>query len=135
MGGYVSVKYLALAEGTLRAVFGPSGAAEASDPVFIYAGLGDVIPNRIGQAGVRDAAWTTLALWNHRKLTVCHWRTRYGPAVHFTPLRNTQTETYFNPIQRTKSIFSQSRSVRLLAHKLHTSALTCCKSQLVCCAH
>lgn len=76
---------LALAEGTLRAVFGPSRAAEASDPVFIHTGLGDVIPNGIGQTGVRDAAWTAFALWNHCKLTVSHRSTRYRPAVHFPP--------------------------------------------------
>lgn len=70
VGGYVSVKYLALAERTLRAVFGPSGATEASDAVFIHAGLGDVIPNGIGQAGVCDAARTALAFRNHCKLTV-----------------------------------------------------------------
>lgn len=106
MGGYVSVQYLALAEGTLRAVFGPSGAAEASDPVFIHAGLGNVIPHGIGQTGVRDAAWTALALRNHCKLTVSHRRTRYRPAVHFTPLRNTQMETYFNPVQKRINIFA-----------------------------
>lgn len=108
MGGYESVKYLALAEGTLRAVFGPSRATEASDPVFVHTGLGDVIPNGIGQTGVRDAAWAALALRNHCKLTVSHRCTRYRPAVHFTPLRNTQTETYFNPIQNRINIFCNS---------------------------
>lgn len=70
VGGYISVKYLALAEGTFRAVFGPSGTAESSDSVFIHAGLSDVISNGIGQAGVCDAARTALALRNHCKLTV-----------------------------------------------------------------
>lgn len=88
VGGFESVKYLALAHGTFRAVFGPSGAAEASDSVLIHAGLGHVVPDGVGQAGVHDAAWAALPLRDHRKLAVRHRRTRHGPAVHLSSLRN-----------------------------------------------
>lgn len=75
---------LALAQGTFSAVFGPSGAAEASDFVLIHAGLGHVISDSVGQARVRDASRTALPLWNHSKLAVRHRRTRHRPAVHLS---------------------------------------------------
>lgn len=87
--GFVSVKYLALAHGTFCAVFGPSGAAEASDSILVHAGLGHIVSDCVGQAGVDDTARTALALWNHCKLTVRHRRTRHGPTVHLSALRNT----------------------------------------------
>lgn len=72
---------LALAQGALRAVFDPGGAAEAGDVVLVRARLGDVVADGVGLAGVGDTAGTALALGHHRELAV-HGRAGQRPAVH-----------------------------------------------------
>lgn len=79
--------YLALAQRALRAVFDPGGAAEPRDPVFVLAGLGDVIADGVCLARVRDAARAAFALGHQREVAVGR-RTGQRPAVHF-PLLNT----------------------------------------------
>lgn len=77
--------YLALAEGALGAVFDPGGAAETGDVVLVRAGLGDVVADGVGQAGVADAAGAALALWHHRELAA-YWGAGQWPAVHLALL-------------------------------------------------
>lgn len=73
---------LALAQRALCAVFDPGGAAEPCDPVFVLAGLGDVIADGVCLARVRDAAWAAFALGHQREVTVGRWAGQ-RPAVHF----------------------------------------------------
>lgn len=75
------VSVLALTEGALGAVFDPGGSAEAGDAVLVGAGLGDVVADGVGLAGVAHAAGAALALRDHRELTV-HGRAGQRPAVH-----------------------------------------------------
>lgn len=77
--------HLALAEGALSAVFEPGGATEARDPVFVLAGLGDVVADAVSLARVRHAVSTALTLRHQREVTVRHWAGQW-PAVHLSLL-------------------------------------------------
>ncbi len=134
VGGYVSVKYLALAEGTLRAVL---VQAEPLKRVIPYSSTQVLVMSfctvsarqgSVTQRGQHSPSGTTV---NSQSATGAHDIGQQSTS----PLWETHRWRHISILYRKESIFSQLRLARLVVYKLHTSVLTCCKSQKVCCAH
>jgi hypothetical protein len=77
--------YLALAEGTLRAVLDPGRPGEANHVHLVQAGFGDVIADGVGLTRIGDTAWAALVLRKDAKFTFYLWASQ-GPTVNFSLL-------------------------------------------------